>query len=279
MNYELEYAKFNEFYFDCVDIILKNARVDPNNHYGIFMKRVVESGVDLYKVPYIKKYDDYETVETLDDRYQLLPICLVNCNIPHYFVSEGVNRALGSFRLATFNNLLFSRDEFRLRNYPDESLASHDSRLKKVCQSYIEYYKESLDEIWSEEDFYEMFSSLKYVTLKYAIDEKSKEPFVVGFFGAYVRKGAGGDALTNAELYVMPEFRGRGIAKRLVGVTFDMAKEDGIEAFDSITYRLPGMDALGFWEGIGGTVSGLIHFEGDIPEMLNKIREKDIKRV
>ena len=82
------------------------------------------------------------------------------------------------------------------------------------------------------------------MSVKYAIDLKSKEIFAIGFFGASVREGAGGKALTNAELYVMPEFRKLGIAQKMVSLSFDLAQNDGIKSFDSITYRVQNHDAL-----------------------------------
>ncbi len=122
--------------------------------------------------------------------------------------------------------------------------------------------------------FYQMVKELKFLSVKYAQDIETKEIFAIGFFGAYIRNGATGECLTNAELYVMPEFRRKGIAKKLVGLTFDRALEKNIYEFDSITYRLPNQDALSFWQSVGAEVSGLYHIEGNIEQMEQIISEK-----
>ena len=72
----------------------------------------------------------------------------------------------------------------------------------------------------------------------------------------------------------MPEFRGMGIAKKLVGLSFDEAQKNDILDFDSITYRVVGHDALSFWQSIGADISGLFHIEGDISEMGKIIEDK-----
>lgn len=103
------------------------------------------------------------------------------------------------------------------------------------------------------------------------------EVFAIGFFGALVKNGAGGKALTDAELYVMPEFRKMGIAKRMVGLTFELAKNDGIDNFDSVTYRVQSCDALSFWQKIGASVTGLTHIEGSISEIIENIDNSNNK--
>lgn len=188
----------------------------------------------------------------------------------------------------TLNRLLFEEPDYDIfyyssdkNNIMDESNThiSIDNSFKRICESFIDYYRDSLGEEWSEEDFYKWLESVKYLTIKYAKNVDTGELIAVGFFGSQVRLGAGGRALTNAELYVLPEFRGMGIASKLVGVSFSKAKMDGIENFDSITYRIPSMNALKFWESIGANVSGLYHIEGAIPEMMEKINNNKMRNV
>ncbi len=273
MRFEIGYAKLNDFYYDCLQIIFEDA--NKNDRYKEFLERCYSEGVDLYKVPYKRVYDNYEIVELLDCNYKLLPLCLVNENVRGFFVREKVNRASGRFSLNSFNDLFFKKPYFSLFHYRNDCShtlqAELKEQLKKICKSYIQHYKDSLEESWTEEEFYVMFNDLQYVSLKYAMNMETNEIDVVGFFGAAVRRGAGGKTLTNAELYLLPEFRKRGIAKKLVGVTFEMAKADGIENFDSITYRIQGNDSLAFWQSVGAKVSGLIHIEGSISEMIDKI--------
>lgn len=277
MKYVIENAELNYFYDDCIKVIIKNAKSNPSSRYAEFLEKIFVEGKDLYQIPYLKKYDETEIVE-LDKKYQLLPITFLNCNVLGCYVRKEVNKASGSFRLRSFYDMFFSDPDFQLRHYKNLS-NEENSELKRIADSYIKHYAESLDEHWSYEDFYKMFDELKYKTLKYAMDVETKEVFVVGFFGASVRQGAGGGALTNAELYVMPEFRKMGIAKKLVGITFERAQEDGIDNFDSITYKIPGNDSLGFWKSVGAKVSGLTYIEGDVSEILDTIEEKSVNEM
>jgi hypothetical protein len=58
---------------------------------------------------------------------------------------------------------------------------------------------------------------------------------------------------------------------------FELAKTDGIENFDSITYRVQSCDALSFWERIGALVTGLTYIEGNISEIIEIISSKKNK--
>ena len=142
-----------------------------------------------------------------------------------------------------------------------------------IRESYIAHYKNVLGENWSDEDFEARLESLQYRVYKYARDEETGEIFVVGFFGALVATGAGGKYLTNAELYVLPQFRGKGIATELVKQSFDLALQDGITGFDSLTYRVPGFDSLKFWNNIGASTTELYHIAGDINEMVDNLTQ------
>lgn len=253
---ECEYALNECVSKSSVDSIMRNCSLDFSN------------------VPY-KQLADEARDEVIDGKkVTLLPMGLINDKVRHFLEMDIKN--IGKRRgLALFKNLITTPNEFKTLYYPEFAKAATKEQLTRICKSYIEYYRDSLDETWSDETFYEMFSELKYLTVKYAQGE-DEEPYVIGFFGAYERSGATGKCLTNAELYVMPEYRKMGIAKRLVGLSFDQAKANGVESFDSITYRIENQNALAFWEKVGANVSGLIHIEGDVSEMLEKINE-DVK--
>lgn len=142
-----------------------------------------------------------------------------------------------------------------------------------ISKSYIDHYKAVLGEEWSAQDFIDRLVSLSYRTFKYARDESTGKVHVVGFFGAQIATGAGGKYLTNAELYVLPQFRGLGIATELVNQSFELAHRDGINGFDSLTYRVKDFDPLTFWEKIGAECTELHHIAGDIDIMMNNISQ------
>lgn len=156
-----------------------------------------------------------------------------------------------------------------------EPIIIKDADFRSICDSYISHYKNVLGEEWSSGDFKKRITGLKYRTHKYARDTQTNKIIVVGFFGANIADGAGGQYLTNAELYVLPQFRGRGIAKELVRQSFDLAYEDGIRSFDSLTYRVTDYNPLKFWQSINAETTELIHIAGDIGEMLEKLNAMD----
>lgn len=231
--------------------------------------------LDFANVPYKRLVDEASEVIVNGKKVTLLPLGLINDEVRN-FLNHDVKTMGSRFALSSFKRLINREDEYKTMCYPNGLTTPPRGSLKELCASYIEYYKDSLDEEWSEEDFYKMFSELNYLSLKYAIDEDSEQPRVIGFFGAYERSGAGGKSLTNAELFVMPEFRGMGIARKLVGITFDQAKSNGVNSFDSVTYHIKSQNSLAFWEKMGASVSGLIHIEGDISEMLEVINKESI---
>lgn len=275
MNFKEESAELNNFYYSCLNNIIRRAQDDITGLDAKFLDTCKKNGVtDLSSIIYKKTVDDLEMVNNDFGKFTLLPMGLINSNIPTKFIDKNYAGAQGSYRLNNFYEMFAKDPKYVPFYYPNDSDTPSKDTLSKLCSSYIKHYKESLGEEWSEEDFYNMFSSLKYLSVKYAKDEVTGEVFAVGFFGASIREGAGGKALTNAELYVMPEFRHMGIAKKMVGLTFEQAKNDGIENFDSITYRVTNNDSLAFWQGVGASVSGLIHIEGNIPEMVETISKK-----
>ncbi len=230
--------------------------------------------IDFSNVPYKQLVDEAREEVVDGKKVTLLPMGLINDKVRHFLEMDIKN--IGARRgLALFKNLITSPNEYKTLHYPEFTKTPSKEQLTKICKSYIDYYRDSLDETWSDETFYEMFAELKYLTVKYA-QEDGEEPYVIAFFGAYERSGATGKCLTNAELYVMPEYRKMGIAKRLVALSFEQAKNKGVESFDSITYRMESQNALAFWEHVGAKVSGLIHIEGDIAEILEKVNNDAI---
>lgn len=283
MDFIKQYVKYNDFFRKKLMANIQYCKEHPNFDNSNFLSQLEDPSIDLEGTIYKLLADESEIVNLSSESYELLPVGLINKNVPAIFIDDLPDENKPNVTRNGFRKLLFTEPNYNIfyysndkKNSMDENSAilSIDSSFKQICESYIEHYRESLDENWSEKDFYEMLKNLKYLTIKYARNVDTKELIVIGFFGAFVRNGVGGRALTNAELYVMPEFRGMGIAKRLVGVSFSKAKMDGIENFDSITYRTPSMNALKFWESIGANVSGLYHIEGTIPEMMEKINNK-----
>lgn len=276
MEFKEVYTGFNDFYYYRLNDIINCASNDGNSRYVDFLREINEKEIDLDKILYKKLADDYEETEINFKKFKLLPMGLKNHNIPGFFVSKK-----GSTKAGKYGNLNTFRDMFlREADWNPIYYHSNDSLKQtfgKICNSYIEHYKNNLNEVWSEEDFYARISDLGYLSVKYAEDLETGEIFAIGFFGALIKNSAGGKALTDAELYVMPEFRNMGIAKRMVGLTFELAKKDGIENFDSITYRVQSCDALSFWQRVGASVTGLTHIEGNISDIIENI-DKSCKK-
>ncbi len=265
---------FKKYYLSCMERVEFDKKFNRETTMTRLVKKYIfGEKVDFNKIIYKKLVDEEETIITGDKKYTLLPMGLRKGAIPPSFV--GANKPDKHILMidGRFQEIIIGK-KFSLFYYPDDKNEPDFSCFDRVCQSYINHYQEALGEKWSKERFYNMIKNLKYLSVKYAKDEETGEIFAIGFFGAYLRDGAEGPCLTNAELYVMPEFRGMGIAKRLVGLTFDEALKAGIKDFDSITYREIGNDALSFWESIGAVVSGLYHIEGDIIEMGKNIEDK-----
>lgn len=288
MDFIKQYVKYNDFFRKKLIGHIQYCKDHPSYSEGDwFLNQLEHPSIDLEGTIYKLLADEAEIVNLSSGSYELLPVGLINKNVLSIFIDDLPDENKPNVTRNAFNRLLFEEPDYDIFYYSNGKkrmnenrlVLSIDSSFKRVCESYIDYYRESLGEEWSEKDFYEMLKNLKYLMVKYARNVDTKELIVIGFFGAFVRNGAGGRALTNAELYVMPEFRGMGIAKRLVGVSFSKAKMDGIEYFDSITYRTPSMNALKFWESIGASVSGLYHIEGTIPEMMEKINNNKMRNV
>ncbi len=272
------YTGFNAFYYKKIKCIIERANkaTKINDVWADFLRKINEKEIDLDRVLYKKLVDDYEEIDVDGKKYGILPMGLKNDNVPEEFVAEKEKLESGNFgRLNTFIKMFLKKAEFGPLYYHSD--ATLRQTFRRVCGSYIEHYQNSLGETWSEEDFYARLSDLSYLSVKYAVDLETEEIFAIGFFGALTKKGAGGKALTDAELYVMPEFRGMGIARRMVGLTFELAKSDGIENFDSITYRVPSCDALSFWQKIGASVTGLTHIEGSISDIIETIDKSQKK--
>lgn len=272
MKFKEVYTEFNEFYYSRLNDIVSSASKGNNSRYVEFLKEINEKKIDLGKILHKKLIDDYEETEINSKKFGLLPMGIRNSNIPRYFRKNEKNTKAGKYgNLNDFREMFLKEADWRPIYY--HSRDSLKQTFRRICDSYIDHYKKSLNEVWSEDDFYARLSDLKYLSVKYAIDLETEEIFAVGFLGALIKNSAGGKALTDAELYVMPELRNMGIAKKMVGLTFELAKNDGIENFDSITYRIQSCDALSFWQRIGASVTGLTHIEGNIPDIVEIIDE------
>lgn len=269
------YTDFNDFYYYRLDGIVREANAG-NRIYAEFLKKVNEKDIDLDKVLYKQLVDDYEEVEIDSRKINLLPMGIINSDVPEYFVKKEDRSIAGRYgNLNVFENMFLKDPNWEPLHYHTSD--NFRQVFGRICASYIEHYRKSLNEVWTEENFYARLNDLKYLSVKYAKDLDTGEVFAIGFFGALVKNGAGGKALTDAELYVMPEFRKMGIAKRMVGLTFELAKNDGIDNFDSVTYRVQSCDALSFWQKIGASVTGLTHIEGNISEIIENIDNSNKK--
>lgn len=199
-----------------------------------------------------------------EKEYTLLPIGNIN-KIIQKRIRKETPHARGSDSISGVEQII--REKL-------QPITIKGANIAYIRDSYIKHYQKVLGESWSEKDFDDRLDSLRYRTYKYAVDNETGATFVVGFFGAQIATGAGGKYLTNAELYVLPEFRGEGIATELVGQSLELALEDGIEGFDSLTYRVQGYNPLKFWEDIGAECTELYHIAGDIRNMSEKIKLK-----
>lgn len=278
MDFKEEYTEFNNFYYERLKKFYDRAKEESSGSVSEFFRNCEESGIDLHSTIYKKLIDDYEEV-TIDSRhYLLLPMGFINSSIPQAFVDKSYNKTPGHFGLNYLRNIFLQEPKFKMFYYPNDARYPLRDTMKQVCSSYIDHYATALDEHWSEEDFFARLEQIKYLSVKYAMDVETKEIFAVGFFGALVKASAGGEALTDAELYVMPQFRKLGIAKKMVNLSFALARINGIENFDSVTYKIQDQDSLGFWQSVGANVSGLVHIEGSISEMIDTItNNKDLK--
>ncbi len=266
MEFKEVYTNFNDFYYYRLNDMINAS----NSRYIEFFNKIKEKNIDLTKVIYKRLVDDYEEIRTNSKQFGLLPMGIKNSSVPSYFIEGKEVKVSGKYgNLNVFKNMFLYETHWSSLYYHSKDQLKQV--FKKVCDSYIDHYRKNLNEVWNEEDFYSRLLDLKYLSVKYAEDLETGEIFAIGFFGTLVKNSAGGKTLTDAELYVMPEFRNMGIAKRMVGLTFELAKNDGIENFDSITYRVQSCDALSFWQRIGASVTGLTHIEGNIPEIIEII--------
>ena len=220
-------------------------------------------GINAADIVYERVFGEEKDVQVNGKEYTLLPIGNRNEYV-QTMLDNPNHRNRGNNSLSGAERILTSK------LVP----IKYDADVDPIRDSYISHYKETLGEVWSNEDFNARISSLSYLTFKYAVDKETGRIFIVGFFGVQVATGAGGKYLTNGELYVLPEFRGMGIATELVHQTLGLAHEDGIENFDSLTYSVPGNDSLSFWKNIGADSTELYHIAGSVSEMLDGTSQK-----
>lgn len=216
---------------------------------------------DASDIVYKRVFGEEQTVQLGDNKYTLLPIGNINSRLQG-ILDGRIPRSRGTNSISGACRILKSKLE---------PITVKNANMEPIKSSYISHYKNVLGEEWSTDDFFNRLNSLSYRTYKYARDEKTGKIFIVGFFGAQIASGAGGKYLTNAELYVLPHFRGRGIATELVNQSFQLAHEDGIDGFDSLTYKVQGYNPLQFWRNIGANNTELYHISGSINEMINSM--------
>ena len=218
-----------------------------------------ELGQNAEDIIYKIVFGEDEYIQVDGKEYTVFPIGNINTRVQG-ILDGRIPRTRGTDSISGASRILTSKLE---------PIRVNEASVERIRDSYISHYRDSLGEEWSTDDFNNRLNSLSYVTYKYARDEETGEIIVIGFFGVEIATAAGGKYLTNGELYVLPEFRGRKIATELIHQTFSLAHEDGIENFDSLTYSIPGSDSLKFWENIGANDSGLYHISGSVSEILN----------
>ena len=238
--------------------------MQPNSAVSHYLR---DYGISkISDIPYEIVFGDEEIVDLGEFQFTLLPVVKHKETLQH-LVLEGYQAKRGCG--------IDSLERRLTTNFKSKIIK--DADYGPICDSYIHHYKSILGEEWSTEDFKNRISDLKYLTNKYAKDNKTGKTIVVGFFGSNIAKGAGGRYLTNAELYVLPQFRGRGIARELVRQSFTLAYTDGIQTFDSLTYRVPNHNPLDFWEKAGAETTELIHIAGDLSKMIERLESKKEK--
>ena len=130
--------------------------------------------------------------------------------------------------------------------------------IPKLAASYADHYNNAgLGEHWTIEEVEEMLnwqlgmSSGRYFIVKWAKDLETNEEFPVGFFCAYTKPYQGGEMIWDGELFFLPEYRKFGIGTELVEALFTIAKSDGVNFFESLTYEDENGYPLKFWQKLG----------------------------
>ncbi len=158
---------------------------------------------------------------------------------------------------------------------------SYDKAIPQLAMAYAEHYNHAdLGEHWTTDEVekmlhWQLFQSLAdYFFVKWAKNLETNEEFPVGFFCAYTKPYQGGKMLWDGELFVLPEFRKHGIGMDLIEAMFTVAKANGIEFFESLTYEDEQGYPFQLWKNLGVESSNLIHMFGNTDVILSHIFEK-----
>ena len=118
MEYREEYTKFNIFYYEKLNHFFKSAKENTFSQAEILLKECIENDIDFNQIRYKKLIDDYEEVNTNTMKYQLLPMGLVNSNVPFYFVSKEIFPKNPSVSLNVYRNMFLHEAKFAPFFYP-----------------------------------------------------------------------------------------------------------------------------------------------------------------
>ena len=195
---------------------------------------------------------------------------------------------LGEFRTITLNGRQIELYPF-LIEADIRGLSPKDPRRRLnvykaipiLAEAYADHFNNAgLDEHWTIEEVQSMLNwqALKdngnYFLVKWAKDVDTNEDFPIGFFCAYSKPFQGGKIIWDGELFVLPEYRQFGIGTELFEAMLTIAKKNGINILESLTYQDENGYPLKFMESIGLDSSDLIHIYGDTNHMLSVIKEK-----
>ncbi len=188
-------------------------------------------------------------------------------------LEDGKNVELLPYLLETHCTRGTSKDDPRIR-------MSNRAAIPRLAQAYADHYNNAgLGEHWSTDDVeamleWQLAQSLeRYFFVKWARDLESNEEFPVGFFCAYEKPYQSGRMIWDGELFVLPKYRKFGIGTELTQALFTVAKESGVDFFESLTYEDENGYPLKFWQKIGAESDDLIHMFGETGKMLSNIED------
>lgn len=154
----------------------------------------------------------------------------------------------------------------------------HSIAIPQLAEAYAEHYNNAgLDEHWTKEEVEEMLkwqlsqSIGRYFFVKWAKDIESSEEFPIGFFCAYVKPYQSGKMIWDGELFVLPEYRKYGIGTELVEAMLTIARKNGVDFLEGLTYEDENGYPLKFWQKLGVESSDLIHIYGNVETVLENI--------
>lgn len=189
-------------------------------------------------------------------------------------LENGKNVELLPYLLQTHCTRGTSKNDPRIR-------MRNEVAIPQLAEAYADHYNNAgLGEHWTTEEVeamlkWQLGESLgRYFLVKWARDLESNKEFPIGFFCAYAKPYQGGQMVCDGELFVLPEYRKFGIGTELTQALFTLAKSAGVNFFESLTYEDENGYPLKFWQKLGVNRDDLININGDIEEILSKIRSK-----